>query len=71
MSDICRIETNVSNEKLLNASNCQIYSFYCFWVIKRRTGDWVKIPSFPAKLALKCPEILHGVEVGNANSQRK
>ena len=26
--------TNVSNEKLPNATKCRRYSFYCFWVIK-------------------------------------
>ena len=26
--------TNISNEKLLNATKCQGYSFYRFWVIK-------------------------------------
>ena len=26
--------TNVSNKMLLDAANCQGYSFYCFWVIK-------------------------------------
>ena len=29
-----KFSTNVSNEKLLNATKCQGYSFYRFWVIK-------------------------------------
>ena len=28
--------TNAFNEKLLNATKCQGYSFYCFLVIKRK-----------------------------------
>ena len=29
-----KFDMNVSNEKLLSAANCQIYSFYCFLVNK-------------------------------------
>ena len=63
--------SNVSNEKLLNAANSQVYSFYYFWVIKGQPRDGVKIPFSPGRLALKCSEILHRVGVGNANSQYK
>ena len=44
---------NVSNEKLLNATKCQNYSFYRFWVLngkptrERGGGGWVKIPPHP------------------------
>ena len=31
-----KFRTNVSNKMLLNAAKCQIYSFYPFWVIKRK-----------------------------------
>ena len=31
-----KFDTNLSNEKLLNAAKCQGYSFYRFWVIKRK-----------------------------------
>ena len=30
---------NVSNEKLLNAAKCQVYSFYGFWFIKRKPAE--------------------------------
>ena len=30
---------NASDEKLLNAAKCQVYSFHCFWIIKgKATG---------------------------------
>ena len=29
-----KFRTNVSNKMLLNATKCQGYNFYCFWVIK-------------------------------------
>ena len=32
--------TNVSNKMLLNAAKCQGYSFYRFWVIKRKPTGW-------------------------------
>ena len=31
---------DVSNEMLLNAAKCQGYSFYRFWVIKRKPTGW-------------------------------
>ena len=31
---VAKFGSNVSNEKLINAANCQVYSFYWFWVIK-------------------------------------
>ena len=35
-----KLGTNVSNRMLLNAAKFQGYSFYCFWVIKRKpTGE--------------------------------
>ena len=38
--------TNISHEKLLNAGNCQDYSFYRFWAIKGKNqqGQGVKLP---------------------------
>ena len=37
--------SNVSNEKLLNAANCQGYNFYHFWVIKvKATGGKITSP---------------------------
>ena len=40
--------TNVSNKMLLNAAKCQDYSFYCFWVIKRKeTGEGGKFTPPP------------------------
>ena len=44
LPNICRLGkvtdtkfvTNVSIKSLLNTSKCQDYSFYCFWVIKRK-----------------------------------
>ena len=39
--------TNVSNNILLNAENCQNYSFYSFWIIKvkpSKRGGGGKIP---------------------------
>ena len=56
-----KFRTNVSNKMLLNAAKCQIYSFYPFWVIKRkptggrngREGGWrVKLPHPPLLLSL-------------------
>ena len=42
--------TNVSNKILLNAAQCQDYSFYHFWVIKEKpTGGKI----FPPRLELK------------------
>ena len=42
--------TNVSNKILLNAAQCQGYSFYHFWVIKEKpTGGKI----FPPRLELK------------------
>ena len=35
-----KFSTNVSNEKLLNATKCQGYSFYRFWVIKGTLTRW-------------------------------
>ena len=35
---------NVSNEMLLNAAECQGYSFYRFWVIKEKPTGGVKLP---------------------------
>ena len=29
-----KFSTNISNKMLLNATKCQVYSFYYFWVIK-------------------------------------
>ena len=34
----------VSNKMLLNATKCQGYSFYCFWVIKGKLTGNGKIP---------------------------
>ena len=60
---------NVSNEKLLNVVNYQIYSFYYFSFINEklrgRGGDTL----IPPRLTFKCPEILKRAEVDNANSQ--
>ena len=38
------IGTDVSNEMLLNATKCQSCSFYCLWVIKRKSTVGVKLP---------------------------
>ena len=35
--------TNVSNEMLLNATKCQGYSFYRFWVIKEKPTGWGRV----------------------------
>ena len=61
----------VSDEKLLNTANCQVCNFYCFRDVKEKSREGVKIPLLPSRLALKCPEILNRVEVGNPNSQHK
>ena len=38
---------NVSNKILLNAAKCQCYSFYHFWVVKRKpTGGYNYPPSY-------------------------
>ena len=63
--------SNISKEKLLNPANCQVCSFYYFWVIKGKPRDVVKIPSPLARLVLNSSEILHRVEIGNANSLNK
>ena len=44
----------VQNEMLLNASKCQGFSFYCFWVIKGKSAGRVKstTPSPPPRLGL-------------------
>ena len=39
--------TNVFNEKLLNATKCQDYSFYHFWVIKGKSTGVVKLRPTP------------------------
>ena len=45
--------TNVSNRMLLNVATFQGYSFYCFWVIKRKiTGGRVKLCPSPPRLGL-------------------
>ena len=45
--------TNVSNRMLLNAAKFQGYSFYRFWVIKRKpTGGGGKLPTHPPRLRL-------------------
>ena len=48
--------TNVCNKMLLNAAKCQVYSFYRFWVIKRkptRGGEGAVIPSPLPRLGLR------------------
>ena len=48
-----KLGTIVSNEMLLNAANCQGYSFYCFWIIKRKqTGDNITLIP-PTRLGLR------------------
>ena len=48
-----KLGTIVSNEMLLNGANCQGYSFYCFWVIKRKqTGDNITLIP-PTRLGLR------------------
>ena len=37
---IQNLGTNVSDEILLNATKCQSYSFYRFWVIKGNPTEW-------------------------------
>ena len=45
--------TNVSNRMLLNVATFQCYSFYRFWVIKRKlTGGRVKLSPSPPRLGL-------------------
>ena len=39
--------TNVANRMLLNAAKFQSYSFYRFWVIKRKPTGGVKLPPAP------------------------
>ena len=55
-----KFDSNVSREKLINATNFQVFSLCYFWVIKEKP-----------RLALKCPEILKRVEAGNTNFQHK
>ena len=46
--DWSKFGANVSNRMLLNAAKFQGYSFYRFWVIKRKpTGGWGKITTSP------------------------
>ena len=50
-----KFSTNISNEMLLNASKCQGYSFYRFWIIKGEPTCAGKItPLPPPRLELKC-----------------
>ena len=35
-----KIDTNVPDKMLLNAANCQGYSFSCFWVFKGKLTEW-------------------------------
>ena len=65
---------NVSNEKLLNVVNYQIYSFYYFSFINEKLrggGGGGGNTLIPPRLTFKCPEILKRAEVDNANSQHK
>ena len=41
--------TNVSNKALSNASKCQCYSFYRFWVIKGKPTDEIWVKAFEIK----------------------
>ena len=52
-----KLGTNISNKMLLNASKCQDYSFYHFWVIKSKptVGEGGKIPPPLIRLGLKLP----------------
>ena len=34
---------NVSNEKLINVAKCHVYSFYRFWVIKKKPAGVANI----------------------------
>ena len=43
--------TNFPNKTLLNATKCQSYSSYCFWVIKKKTT--VKWPPTPNQIRVK------------------
>ena len=46
--------TNISNRMLLNAAKFECYSFYCFWVIKRKPTGAIKLPPTPQpRLGLK------------------
>ena len=67
LSNMCRVGSNISKEKLLNAANFQVCSFYYFWVIKGKPRGVVKIHLPLARL--NSPEILDRVEMGNTNSQ--
>ena len=40
--------TNISNRMLLNAAKFQCYSFYRFWVIKRKPTGAIKLPPSPS-----------------------
>ena len=64
-----KFSSNVSNEKLLSAANCQVCSF---WVIKgkprgRRGGGGGRNAFDPPRLALISPEVLDRAEAGIAN----
>ena len=47
-----KFDTNVSNKMLLNVEKCQGYSFYYFWIIKRKTKGGNKITPPPRLMAL-------------------
>ena len=48
-----RFGTNVSTRMSLNYEKCQSYSFYRFWVIKRKTTGGINLPS-PASTQIRC-----------------
>ena len=49
-------DTNVSNEKLLDAAKCQVYSFYRFWVIKGKP-KWRGVKNTPRQIKIR-PKIV-------------
>ena len=61
--------TDVSNKMLLNDAKCQGYSFYHFWVIKRKPtrGGGSKISPLPPRLGLSS---IYGVTVMRAISDQ-
>ena len=48
-----RFGTNVSKRMSLNDEKCQSYSFYRFWVIKRKPTGGINLPS-PASTQIRC-----------------
>ena len=49
-----KLGTKVCNKTLLNAAKCQGYSFYHFWVIKRKQTEGVKLLPTPRLGLILC-----------------